>query len=230
MFYLILLLIASYAIGNISFGLISARLFKLQDPRTFGSKNIGATNILRSGNKKAALFTLCGDTFKGICVVICARWFLTRYNISVSNILNLPQHDKTYDYLTFLPIIEYITFLCGFLVFLGHVFPITLKFKGGKGVATAAGVIFTLNWHMGLLACLVWLIIAYIFRYSSLAAICACLAALVSAYIIYRENNLFAVYIISCMVLIILFKHKNNIINLINGVETKIGKQKVSTQ
>jgi acyl phosphate:glycerol-3-phosphate acyltransferase len=219
MFYLTLLLLFSYAVGNISFGLISARLFNLQDPRTFGSKNIGATNILRSGNKKAALFTLCGDMLKGLLLVCFARWIL--------NFFNIAQSDNTHHYLIFLPTVEYLTFLCGFLVFLGHVFPVMLKFKGGKGVATASGVLLALNWYIGLLVILVWVLIAYIFRYSSLAAICACLFALIATYIQYQHTNIFGVYIIACMVCIVLYKHKLNIKNLMHGTESKIGQKNV---
>ncbi len=189
----------NYLLGNISFGLVSAKIFKLQDPRTFGSKNIGATNILRSGNKSAAIFTLLGDFLKGYIAVCLA--------IYLQHIFNLDVHVIIYS---------------GLCVFIGHVYPVLLKFKGGKGVAAAAGVLLALNTIIGLIALMAWLLTAVIFRYSSLAAVFASISVMLTSLIVYKFSLDF--YIILSMVLILLYKHKSNISNLINGLEPKIGK------
>lgn len=196
----ICLLVISYLIGNLSFGLISAKLFKLQDPRTFGSKNIGATNILRSGNKKAAIFTLLGDLLKGCLAVGIAVYFQKSFGLT-----------------------QEIIVYSGLCVFLGHVYPIFLKFKGGKGVATIAGALLVINPIIGFTALSSWLLSAFLFRYSSLSAIIASLFTIICSAIIYRFNSEF--YTILLMVIILLYKHKTNIINLINKQEPKIGKK-----
>ncbi len=192
-----LILITSYLIGSISFGLISAKLFKLQDPRTFGSKNIGATNILRSGNKKAAICTLVGDLLKGYVVVIMAM-------IYGENIIQG---------------VNWLPYACAVAVFMGHIFPLWLKFKGGKGVATSAGVLIALQPIIGIYSTLAWLIIAVIFRYSSLAAIAAAFTAILASFLIGNNLLIISVLIIGAL---ILFKHRTNIKNLINGSESKI--------
>jgi len=193
-------LILSYLLGSISFGLISAKVFKLPDPRTFGSKNIGATNILRSGNKKAAVFTLLGDLCKGILAVLIAR-ILYAYNL-----INID-----------------IIYLSGLCVFIGHLFPVWLKFKGGKGVATAAGVLLAFNMYVGLLTILTWILTAVISKYSSLSAICAALIAPILTF--YLVNNQSALLTVTIMSTLLLIKHYKNIINLLSGQESKIGKK-----
>lgn len=147
---LLLFLAAGYLLGSLPFAVIVSRVFGLADPRSYGSGNPGATNVLRSGNKKAALFTLLGDALKGVAAVVLARS------------LNAP---------------ELVVALTGLAAFLGHLFPLFLKFKGGKGVATAAGVLLALDPVVGLAALGTWLAAAVVTRYSSLAALLAALTA-----------------------------------------------------
>ena len=138
-----LAIVAAYLLGSVPFAMISSKLFGLADPRTYGSGNPGATNVLRSGNKKAALFTLIGDAAKGAVAVIIAQ----QIGLSVTQIG-----------------------LVALAVFIGHLYPIFLKFKGGKGVATAAGVLLAFDPFLGLAVAGTWLFVAYVSRYSSLAA------------------------------------------------------------
>jgi glycerol-3-phosphate acyltransferase PlsY len=142
----VIAIIAAYLLGSVPFAIIASKLFGLADPRSYGSGNPGATNVLRSGNKKAALFTLIGDGFKGWLAVFIAQ------QAEFSNA---------------------VTGLIALAVFFGHLFPIFLKFKGGKGVATAAGVLLALNPILGLAVLATWLLVAYVSRYSSLAALIA---------------------------------------------------------
>jgi len=135
--------LAAYLLGSIPFAIVVSRALRLADPRTYGSKNIGATNVLRSGNRLAALLTLAGDAGKGWLAVILARV--------------LGANDE-------------LIALVALAVFVGHVFPVWLKFRGGKGVATAAGVLIAIDWRLGLAVLVVWLTVAVVTRYSSLAA------------------------------------------------------------
>jgi glycerol-3-phosphate acyltransferase PlsY len=183
-------------LGSIPFGLLLTRAAGLGDIRSIGSGNIGATNVLRTGNKKLALATLLLDGAKGAAAVLLARWFFL---------------DPT------LPVIA------GGAAFLGHIFPVWLKFKGGKGVATALGTWLALAWPIGLLACLTWLIIAVVFRYSSLSALVA--VALAPVYAIWLGTPAmigFGVFVaILCWI-----RHHENIRRLLKGEEPKIGKKK----
>src|SRR5688572_17455789 len=147
--------LGGYLAGSIPFALLVSRAMSLPDPRTYGSGNIGATNVLRSGNRAAAVLTLVGDLAKGWAAVLVA------------------QH---------LQLAPEMTALVGFAAFLGHVFPIWLKFRGGKGVATAAGVLIAFDWRLGLAVIVAWLTIAVVSRYSSLAALVAALFAPVAAW------------------------------------------------
>src|SRR5947209_1198865 len=142
--------LGGYLVGSIPFAVIVSRLLSLPDPRTYGSKNIGATNVLRSGNRIAALLTLIGDSAKGWIAVLVAR------------LVELPD--------------EWVA-LVGFAAFVGHVFPVWLRFHGGKGVATAAGVLIAFEWRLGLVVLAVWVAVAAVSRYSSLAALIAALSA-----------------------------------------------------
>src|SRR5450830_1369212 len=146
----VLFTIAAYLIGSISFAVVVSKAFGLSDPRTYGSKNPGATNVLRSGNKKAAVLTLIGDGFKGWLAVWLAMKFGPQYGIDDTGIA-----------------------LVTIAVFLGHLWPVFFRFVGGKGVATALGILLALNVWLGLATLVTWLVIAYAFRYSSLAALIA---------------------------------------------------------
>ena len=151
-----LFLLLAYLIGSVSFAILVSKFFKLSDPRTYGSKNPGATNVLRSGKKMAAVLTLLGDCFKGFVVVLVAHFWAYLF---------VDSGDEFW--------LIYAAALC---VFLGHLFPIYHRFQGGKGVATAAGVLFALNPYLGLSVLIVWLAVAITTRYSSLAAITAATA------------------------------------------------------
>ena len=148
----ILVLLAAYLIGSVSFGVVVSKLMGLADPHTYGSGNPGATNVLRTGNKKAALFTLLGDVGKGVLAVLLARWLAPSLGLS-----------------------DMIIMLVGLAAFIGHLYPVFHGFKGGKGVATAGGVLLALNPLHGLAVLATWLAVAFLTRYSSLAAITAAL-------------------------------------------------------
>ena len=150
----ILVLLAAYLIGSVSFGVVVSKLMGLADPHTYGSGNPGATNVLRTGNKKAALFTLLGDVGKGVLAVLLARWLAPSLGLS-----------------------DMIIMLVGLAAFIGHLYPVFHGFKGGKGVATAGGVLLALNPLHGLAVLATWLAVAFLTRYSSLAAITAAFMA-----------------------------------------------------
>lgn len=192
-----LVLVAAYLLGSVPFAMISSKLFGLADPRTYGSGNPGATNVLRSGNKKAALFTLFGDALKGWVAVFIAQQM--GFSNSVIGLVALA-------------------------VFLGHLYPIFLKFKGGKGVATAAGVLIALDPLLGLAVAGTWLLIAFAFRYSSLAAVVAAAMAPVISVLMHGGNSQTVVVGILGMALI--GKHWQNIQRLMAGQESKIGSKK----
>ena len=192
-----LVLVAAYLLGSVPFAMISSKLFGLADPRTYGSGNPGATNVLRSGNKKAALFTLVGDALKGWVAVFIAQQM--GFSNSVIGLVALA-------------------------VFLGHLYPIFLKFKGGKGVATAAGVLIALDPLLGLAVGCTWLLIAFAFRYSSLAAVVAAAMAPVISVLMHGGNSQTVVVGILGMALI--GKHWQNIQRLMAGQESKIGSKK----
>lgn len=208
--YTILAGIAAYLIGSISFAVIVSKLFRLSDPRTYGSKNPGATNVLRSGNKMAALVTLLGDGFKGWLVVWLTLHFSDQYGLG----------DRALA-------------LVALSVFLGHLWPLYTKFVGGKGVATFFGVMLGLNalW-LGLPCLLTWLAVALISRYSSLAALvasaCALLyLALFDEHLNYTDSIMLAVGV---MVLLLFYRHSQNISNLLSGKESRIGSKAKKTQ
>lgn len=194
-------LVVAYLLGSISFAVVVSRFSGLADPRTYGSKNPGATNVLRSGNKKAAILTLLGDAIKGTVAVAIAYHF--------QDALSYSQGD--------------IAFI-GLAAFLGHLYPIFFKFKGGKGVATALGVLLALNWVLGLATAATWLIIAYFFRYSSLAAlISAVFAVFYDALLFGIQPETAAITVMSAL---LIYRHRQNISNLIAGKESKIGQKK----
>ena len=196
--YTLLATIAAYLIGSISFAVIMSRLFGVADPRTYGSKNPGATNVLRSGNKKAAIATLLGDAFKGWFAVWLVKFLQDRFNLDDSAVA-----------------------LAAIAVFLGHLWPVFFRFIGGKGVATAAGVLLGLDVWVGLGTLATWLIIAYAFRYSSLAALVAAIFAPFFYTLLHGVDViLFAVIAMSAL---LLMRHSTNIGNLLAGKESRIG-------
>jgi len=190
--------IAAYLLGSISFAVVMSRAFGLNDPRTYGSKNPGATNVLRSGSKKAAIATLIGDAAKGWLAVWLAVRFGAQYGIDDDGVA-----------------------LVAIAVFLGHLWPVFFRFVGGKGVATALGVLLGINVWLGLATLATWLIIAYAFRYSSLAALIASIfAPLYYGLLFGADSILFAVIVMSAL---LIWRHSSNIGNLIAGKESKIG-------
>jgi glycerol-3-phosphate acyltransferase PlsY len=190
-----LLPLAAYLFGSISTAVLIARAMGLQDPREVGSRNPGATNILRYGGKTAAVLTLLGDILKGVIPVLIAR-VLTTDAVIIT--------------------------LCGFAAFLGHLFPVFFSFRGGKGVATALGVWFALNPWVGLALLATWILMALLFRYSSLAALAtSALAPLYVAWLLPGTPYLATMIVMSA---ILIFRHRSNIRNLIAGTETKIGR------
>ena len=192
-----LAIVAAYLLGSVPFAMISSDLFGLACARAYGSANPGAPNVLRSGNKKAALFTLLGDALKGWAAVFIAQ------KMGFSDTL---------------------TGLVALAVFAGHLFPIFLKFKGGKGVATAAGVLFSLDPLLGLAVMGTWLLIAYAFRYSSLAAVLAAALAPVFQVLMHGGNG--QTLVVGVISLALIGKHWDNIQRLMAGQESKIGSKK----
>ncbi|WP_234087238.1 glycerol-3-phosphate 1-O-acyltransferase PlsY [Azonexus sp. R2A61] len=189
--------LAAYLLGSVPFAMISSKLFGLADPRSYGSGNPGATNVLRSGNKKAALLTLVGDAAKGWLAVFVAR--------------HLELGDGTVA-------------LVALAVFVGHLFPVFLKFKGGKGVATAAGVLLALDPLLGLATLATWLLVAYVSRYSSLAAILAAAGAPLYAMLMHGGNA--QTFVVLLLALGLIAKHWGNIQRLLAGQESRIGSKK----
>lgn len=193
--------IAAYLLGSVPFAIISSRLFGLADPRSYGSKNPGATNVLRSGNKAAATFTLLGDAAKGWLAVWLARQYGAEYGLG--------------------------TALVGFValaVFFGHLYPVFLKFKGGKGVATAAGVLLALDPLLGLATFGTWLFVALTLRYSSLAALIAAAAAPMYAAMFWGTDVL--VLVVGVISMALVGKHWQNLQRLMAGSEPKLGAKK----
>lgn len=184
----------AYLLGSLSTGVIVAHLFGLQDPRATGSKNPGATNLLRYGGKLAAVLTLAGDILKGVIAILVARAFT----------------DDTA-----------ILALVGFTVFIGHLWPVFFGFHGGKGVATALGVWLTINPWVGLSLTVTWLAMALLFRYSSLSALAAAVAAPLYVYLLMPQPAYLAMMV--AMSALLVFRHHVNIRRLLAGTETKIG-------
>ena len=185
--------ITSYLIGSVPFGLILAKLMGLGNLRDIGSGNIGATNVLRTGNKLAAILTLAFDLGKGALAVLRASLFCGEAAAQIA----------------------------GLASFLGHCFPVWLKFKGGKGVATFIGILLALSWPAGILICLTWLSTAFISRISSLSAL---ISSATSIFWIWFLDKPDAVFVITILTIFIWLRHKNNILRIIAGKETKINK------
>ncbi|BDU52446.1 glycerol-3-phosphate 1-O-acyltransferase PlsY [Limnohabitans sp. INBF002] len=202
----VLLTLGAYLVGSLSFAVIVSRLMGLDDPRTYGSQNPGATNVLRSGNKQAAVATLLFDALKGYFPVLLVKLYGPAFGLD----------DRAVA-------------LVAISAFIGHLWPVFFAFKGGKGVATAAGILFGVEPLLGAAVMGTWLIVAFFFRYSSLAALAASLFA--PAYYLFgnqiawqtSDAELLAVAVMSAL---LLMRHKDNIARLVSGQETKIGAKK----
>lgn len=187
---------AAYLLGSISFGILISRLFGLPDPRTVGSGNPGATNVLRSGKKMAAVLTLLGDAFKG--------WFPVWLALQSGMLM-------------------WVVSAVGFAVFLGHLYPIYYRFKGGKGVATALGILLALSCWLGLAVLAAWIVVFAIWRYSSLAAIVAAVLAPIFAYFLLPYDDYLLLTL--ALTVFLVWRHRSNIQKLLAGTEAGFGKK-----
>lgn len=193
--------IAAYLLGSVSFAVLVSKVFRLADPRTYGSKNPGATNVLRSGNKIAAALTLLGDCAKGWLAVWLAIKFDQQLGLGDAGIAAVALG-----------------------VFVGHLWPVFFRFAGGKGVATALGVLLGLNPILGLATLITWLVVAYAFRYSSLAALLSALfAPFYYALLFGTDIKLLAILVMSGL---LIYRHSKNIGNLLAGKESRLGGNK----
>ena len=190
--------VLAYLLGSLSFAVIVSKAMRLDDPRSYGSGNPGATNVLRSGNKTAAILTLLLDALKGVVAVLVARAVSSRFGFG-----------------------EAVIALAGLAAFLGHLYPVFFRFEGGKGVATAAGVLLALNGWVGLASLGTWLMVAIATRYSSLAALVTALLAPVYTY--FLIGDLQVVVLVAVMSLLLIWRHRSNIAKLLNGTESKLG-------
>lgn len=193
--------VAAYLLGSISFAVVMSKVYGIADPRTYGSKNPGATNVLRSGNKGAAIMTLLGDGAKGWLAVFLTDHFASALGVGDTAVA-----------------------LVAIAVFLGHLWPVFFRFVGGKGVATALGVLLGINPWLGLATLATWLIIAYAFRYSSLAALVAALFAPFYYGLLFGVDPILLAVIV--MSVLLAYRHSQNIANLLSGKESKIGGKK----
>ena len=197
--------VAAYLLGSLSFAVIVSRLMGLNDPRTYGSKNPGATNVLRSGSKLAAIVTLLFDALKGWAPVVLVRAYGAPYGLE----------DGTQA-------------LVGIAAFLGHLWPVFFRFQGGKGVATALGVLLGFSGWLGLACALTWLIVAVFFRYSSLASLVAAVFAPVYYWIaqgvVWQADTRIAAAIVA-MAALLVWRHRENIRRLLAGQESRLGKK-----
>ncbi len=189
-----LLILAAYLLGSLSTAIITSRIMNLPDPRSQGSGNPGATNVLRIGGRKAAAITLLGDMLKGLTAVL-GGWLLGAGETVVAAM--------------------------GLAAFLGHLYPIFFGFKGGKGVATGLGVLLGISWQVGVAALATWLLVAALTRYSSLSALCAALLA--PFYTAWFTNSSAFLIMTVILSLLLIWRHHRNIHNLINGTEDRIG-------
>ena len=199
-FYPAVAALAAYLIGSLSFAVIISRVMGLNDPRSYGSGNPGATNVLRSGNKTAAILTLVFDALKGFVPVLLVQQFGARCGLHIGTVA-----------------------LVGLAAFLGHLWPVFFRFQGGKGVATAAGVLLAFNPLLGLATLLTWVIIAVFFRYSSLASIVAAVFAPFYQLLIWDGGPLAAAIVVMCLLLV--WRHSGNIQKLFAGTESKLGQK-----
>ena len=205
----VLLIPIAYLIGSISFAVVVSKCMRLPDPHTYGSGNPGATNVLRTGNKLAAALTFLGDALKGYFAVMLARIILGDQSLTST-------------------LSSWV--LCGVViaVFLGHLFPIFHSFKGGKGVATACGILFGVNLILGVATLSTWIIVAVFLRYSSLAALAAAIFGPIYFVFLFGFQPMGIALLAVCSLLI--WRHRSNIRNLMNGTESRIGSKKDSKQ
>ncbi len=206
MLYPLLATLAAYLIGSLSFAVLVSRSMGLNDPRTYGSKNPGATNVLRSGNKAAAVITLLLDALKGWLPVVAVKWWGEAWGLGDGTVA-----------------------LVGLAAFLGHLFPVFFRFQGGKGVATAAGVILGFEPWLGLAALLTWVIVAFFFRYSSLASIVT--AVFAPTFYLFGRGIAWAapadmLLSLAVMGIFLVWRHAENINRLLAGKESKLGSKK----
>ncbi|MEW5966905.1 MAG: glycerol-3-phosphate 1-O-acyltransferase PlsY [Pseudomonadota bacterium] len=196
----LLLIVGAYLIGSLSFAVIVSRAMGLPDPRSFGSGNPGATNVLRTGRKLAAALTLLGDALKGWVAVMAARTLATQFELHPDVVL-----------------------LAAMAVFVGHLYPVFFRFQGGKGVATALGGLVGLDPWLGLACLATWLVVAGVFRISSLSAlVTAALAPIYAGLLTGWNNQAIAVLVIA---LLLVYRHKSNLVKLVNGEEKRIGQK-----
>jgi glycerol-3-phosphate acyltransferase PlsY len=188
--------LAAYCIGSVSFAIVVSRLMRLPDPRSYGSKNPGATNVLRTGKKAAAVLTLAGDAGKGWLAV----WLAAQLGGDVP--------------------------AAGLAVFLGHLYPVFHRFQGGKGVATAAGVLFGFDPRLGLAALAAWIIVVALSRYSSLASLAAAITAPVCAWFLGADERV--VVVVAAIALLLIWRHRENIARLAAGTESQLGRKKAN--
>lgn len=198
----------AYLLGSLSFAVIVSRVMGLNDPRTYGSKNPGATNVLRSGSKAAAVVTLLLDALKGWLPVVLVRWYGRHWGLDDGTVA-----------------------LVGLAAFLGHLYPVFFRFQGGKGVATALGVLFGVDALLGLAAGAIWLLMAVVFRYSSLSSLTAAVAAplvyvLASGTAWYAETPVLLALV--AMAALLVYRHRENIQRLLAGTESRLGQKKKS--
>lgn len=196
----------AYLLGSLSFAVIVSKLMGLSDPRSYGSKNPGATNVLRSGSKPAAVATLLLDGLKGWLPVVLVKWFGADYGLGDGTVAAV-----------------------GFAAFLGHLYPVFFQFKGGKGVATAAGVLLGVSWILGLATLATWVIIAFFSRYSSLASLVS--AAFAPLYYLFGDREAWYVdkailVVMFAISALLVYRHRENISKLLKGTESKLGSGK----
>ncbi|WP_027475878.1 glycerol-3-phosphate 1-O-acyltransferase PlsY [Curvibacter gracilis] len=196
----------AYLLGSLSFAVIVSHVMGLNDPRTYGSKNPGATNVLRSGSKAAAVVTLLLDALKGWLPVVLVRWYGRHWGLDDGTVA-----------------------LVGLAAFLGHLYPVFFRFQGGKGVATALGVLFGVDAVLGLAAGAIWLLMAVVFRYSSLSSLTAAVAAplvyvLASGTAWYAETPVLLALV--AMAALLVYRHRENIQRLLAGTESRLGQKK----
>jgi glycerol-3-phosphate acyltransferase PlsY len=195
----ILIVVGAYLLGSISFAVVVSRAFRLPDPHDYGSGNPGATNVLRTGNRKAALLTLIGDGLKGCVAVLIAQWLAARFGAPAWTVP-----------------------AAALAVFVGHLFPLFHGFRGGKGVATGAGIVFALHWPLGLLLTSIWLLMAFGFKISSLAALTAALLMPIGMF--YVKGPTLTAWAMVPIALLLFWRHKANIRQLVQGKERSLGR------
>jgi acyl phosphate:glycerol-3-phosphate acyltransferase len=194
----LLIVLAAYLIGSVSFAVVVSRAFRLPDPREYGSRNPGATNVLRTGNKLAALLTLMGDGIKGFIAVIVAQKIAPLVGAA-----------------------DWTVAAAALAVFAGHLYPVFHRFAGGKGVATAAGIVFAVYWPLGLMLAVVWLVMAFVLKISSLAALTT--AALLPVGMFYAFGGAPIAWAMLAIAALLFWRHRTNIRELLSGRERTIG-------